>query len=120
MQDRGVYAVWAVGIVPKWHGGSKFIVQPMTATLIKDGVAMGFQFIKNRRLIVWERYPQPKLPNEYESSEEVPGHLSIQGMRKLRRNIRKHWAKLVKQKSRGIIKKEIRQSGGCRHEKRDE
>ena len=31
---------------------SKFIVRPITATHIRDGVAMGFQFIMNRRLIV--------------------------------------------------------------------
>ena len=28
---------------------SKFIVRPMTATLIRDGVAIGLQFIKNVR-----------------------------------------------------------------------
>ena len=49
-------------MVPSTNGtaGSKFIVQPMTATLIRDGVAMGIQFIKNRRLIVrgWNHQPE--------------------------------------------------------------
>ena len=47
---------------PNGTAGSKFIVQPMTATLIRDGVAMGIQFIKNRRLIVRGWNHQPKLP----------------------------------------------------------
>ena len=40
--------------VPSLNGtdGSKLIVRPMAATLIRDGVAMGLQFIKNVRLIV--------------------------------------------------------------------
>ena len=48
--------------VPSLNGtsGSKFIVRPMSATLMRDGVAMGLQFIKNRRLIVQERDPQPQ------------------------------------------------------------
>ena len=33
--------------------GSNFIVRPMAATLINDGVAIGLQFSKNRRLIVY-------------------------------------------------------------------
>ena len=47
-------------MVPFLNGpdGSKFIVRPMAATLISDGVAMGLQFIKNVRLIVPEREPQ--------------------------------------------------------------
>ena len=40
--------------------GSKFIVRPMKATLIRDGVAMGLQFIKNRRLIVQGQDQQPQ------------------------------------------------------------
>ena len=51
----------AVVSVSERHGSSKFIVRPMPATLIRDGVAMGLQFIKNRRLIVQERDPQPLL-----------------------------------------------------------
>ena len=42
----------------------KFIVRPIEATLIKDGVAMGLQFIKNVRLIVQERDTQTGLAVE--------------------------------------------------------
>ena len=49
--------------VPFLNGsdGSKFIVRPMEATLIRDGVAIGLQFIKNHRLIVQKRDLQPQL-----------------------------------------------------------
>ena len=49
---------------PNGTAGSKFIVRPMTATLIKDGVAMDLQFIKNRRLIVLGRGTQPQTAYE--------------------------------------------------------
>ena len=65
----------AVGLVlglrvPFLNGtaGSKFIVRPMTATLIRKGVAMDLQFIKNRRLIVRKRSPQPH--TVWKSTEE--------------------------------------------------
>ena len=56
----------AQSVVPFLNGtdGSKFIVRPIAATLIRDGVAMGLQFIKNHRLIVQERDPQPGLVPE--------------------------------------------------------
>ena len=44
---------------PNGTAGSKFIVRSLAATLIKDGVARGLQFIKNRRLIVRGQNPQP-------------------------------------------------------------
>ena len=52
--------------IPSLNGtdGSKFIVRPIPATLIRDGVAMGLQFIKNRRLIVQERDLQPQPATE--------------------------------------------------------
>ena len=50
----------AQAAVPFLNGtdGSKFIVRPMSAALIRDGTTMDLQFIKNRRLIVQEREPQ--------------------------------------------------------------
>ena len=60
--------VGAAGPSLNGTSGSKFIVRPMSATLMRDCVAMGLQFIKNRRLIVQERDLQPLLPRKFTSS----------------------------------------------------
>ena len=55
--------LWMGLQIPSLNGtsGSKFIVRPMSATLIRDGVAMDLQFIKNRRLIVHGYWPRANL-----------------------------------------------------------
>ena len=67
----------AAGPIPERHGGSKFIVRPMAATLIGDGVAMDLQFIKNRRLIVQGWDPAATiLSKESDFFQDDPGVLN--------------------------------------------
>ena len=84
--------------VPPLNGtaDSKFIVRPMEATLIGDDVAMGLQFIKNRRLIVQGQEPQSQTIKEIRG---LPGKFKfIITQESMSRSCKEHKAKNIKQR----------------------